>query len=114
MGKDAAIIGWGDLQSGNDQYYLISKYEMEAYSRFIAITSILNIILGGNSSNVLQQATVQINTKAECNAQYEGGIFNQHICASAPGKDTCQVNSLNFKQSSKSYKLLKRSFIYYV
>ena len=48
--------------------------------------------LGGNQLNGLQQATVQINTNADCNAQYgDGTILKQQLCASAAGKDTCQV-----------------------
>ncbi|EFX79664.1 hypothetical protein DAPPUDRAFT_244718 [Daphnia pulex] len=64
VNQDAAIMGWGDLESGGDQ------------------------------PNVLQQNTVQIIPNADCNAQYGAGtIFRQQICASAPGKDTCQSDS---------------------
>ncbi|EFX79655.1 hypothetical protein DAPPUDRAFT_104233 [Daphnia pulex] len=62
-GKDAAIMGWGTLQSG------------------------------GSQPDELQQATVQIIPNADCNAQYNGKITNQQLCASAPGKDTCQGDS---------------------
>ena len=41
--------------------------------------------------NVLQQATVQIIPNKDCNAQYKGVIIRQQLCASAPGKDSCQV-----------------------
>ncbi|XP_046459627.1 trypsin-like [Daphnia pulex] len=64
VGKDAAIMGWGRLETE------------------------------GGQPNALQQATVQIIPNADCNAQYGGGIiFKQQLCASAEGKDTCQGDS---------------------
>ncbi|EFX79665.1 hypothetical protein DAPPUDRAFT_52239, partial [Daphnia pulex] len=61
VGKDGAVMGWGRLESG------------------------------GVQPNALRQATVQIIPNADCNAQYGvGTIFKQQLCASAPGKDTCQ------------------------
>ncbi|XP_046645985.1 trypsin alpha-like isoform X2 [Daphnia pulicaria] len=64
VGKDAAIMGWGTLESG-------AKVQ----------------------PNVLQQATVQIIPNKDCNAQYKGVIIRQQLCASAPGKDSCQGDS---------------------
>jgi hypothetical protein len=69
--------------------------------------------IGGSRPDVLQQATVQIIPNADCNAQYNGKITNQQLCASAPGKDTCQVNSrLYIIQTCKTRHLRKWYFVY--
>lgn len=52
--------------------------------------------LGGVQPNTLQQATVQITSNAKCNELWSftpSPVSNQHICASAAGKDTCQVST---------------------
>ncbi|EFX79656.1 hypothetical protein DAPPUDRAFT_225028 [Daphnia pulex] len=66
--KDAAIMGWGKVSAT------------------------------GSLSNELKQATVRITSKEKCNKIWASSaspffIFNQHICASANGKDTCQGDS---------------------
>jgi hypothetical protein len=63
--------------------YLTSK-------RYICLYS-----LGGKQPNELQENTVQVISLADCKKKYAGNIIlNQQVCASAAGKDTCQVKSL--------------------
>jgi hypothetical protein len=46
---------------------------------------------GGSISSVLLKATVTIQPNTVCASQYSSFVAANMLCASAPGKDTCQV-----------------------
>jgi hypothetical protein len=105
--KNAAIIGWGDLQYGKYNRFshrneaIILTVKEELYSFYVAknFKWVYNckITLDGSQPNALQQATVKIISKAKCN-EFWGApltfnpVFNQQICAGADGKDVCSVS----------------------
>nr|CAH0107903.1 unnamed protein product [Daphnia galeata] len=50
----------------------------------------------GQQPNALQQATIQVIPQATCNQfwiQSPSPVSNQHVCATAAGKDTCSGDS---------------------
>ena len=49
---------------------------------------------GGNKSDVLQEVVVNYVDNTECENRYgSGSISSAMLCAAAPSKDSCQVNS---------------------
>jgi hypothetical protein len=51
---------------------------------------------GGSLSQVLLKANVTIQDNSLCTNQYGSSFLgNDMLCASAPGKDTCQVSFSN-------------------
>ena len=53
---------------------------------------------GGSISNVLLKATVTIQPNSVCASQYSNFVAADMLCASAAGKDTCQVNDSSFQR----------------
>lgn len=54
---------------------------------------------GGPRADVLQKVTLEIKSQDDCKRSFgskaPGGIVDHFICAAAPRKDSCAVNSLN-------------------
>ena len=73
-GRQAIVSGWGSLKFGT------SKFPSELYS-----------------------VDVKVWNNKRCNSNYgpqaPGGITNRMLCASKPGKDSCQVLSVAIKSS---------------
>jgi hypothetical protein len=54
---------------------------------------------GGSVSSVLLKANVTIQDNTVCASQYGNFVGANMLCASAPGKDTCQVNYQFFQEN---------------
>ena len=81
-GRQAIVSGWGSLKFGT------SKFPSELYS-----------------------VDVKVWNNPRCNSNYgpqaPGGITRRMLCASKPGKDSCQVSSILFM------KLLMNDFLWF-
>ncbi|CAL4063217.1 unnamed protein product, partial [Meganyctiphanes norvegica] len=63
-------------------------------SQYEGVPSIVSgwgaILSGGSQPDALRDVIVTTMSNSQCNEYYEGGIFGSMICASSPGKDSCQ------------------------
>lgn len=96
-GKQATALGWGNLSDGNKffkcQIFFFLYFPVFEGIKFDWIDS------GGPRADVLQKVTLEIKSQDDCKRSFgskaPGGIVDHFICAAAPKKDSCAVNSLN-------------------
>lgn len=88
-GTQATIAGWGETSFSNKKIIVYILIQIRNY------VSLFYPLSEGKVSNNLLKATVTVLTNAVCSKSYSG-INSKQICATAPGKDTCQVCFISY------------------